>query len=60
MTTLNPVLRYCKPLLWTLLGLVLVSVLWVLKVEITYASNARHVPMQFRLQIHARPYNWKA
>jgi hypothetical protein len=60
MTTLNPVLRYRKRLLWMLLGLVLFSALWVLKVEITYASNARHVPTQFRLQMHARPYNWKA
>jgi len=60
MTTLNAGLRYRKRLLWTLLGVVLASVLWVLNVEITYESNARHVPTQFRLRTHARPYNWKA
>jgi hypothetical protein len=60
MTTLNPGLRYRKRLLWMLLGVVLASVLWVLNVEITYESNARHVPIQFRLRTHARPYNWKA
>ena len=60
MTTLNPGLRYRKRLLWMLLGVVLASVLWVLNVEITYESNARHVPIQFRLPTHARPHNWKA
>jgi hypothetical protein len=58
--TINPVLRYRKCLLWVLLGVVLASALWVLNVEITYQSNARHVPTQFRLRTHARPYNWKA
>ena len=57
---MNPVLRYWKRLLWMLLGVVLASALWVLNVEITYQSNARHVPTQFRLRAHARPYNWKA
>ena len=58
--TMNPVLRYRKRLLWMLLGVVLASALGVLNVEITYQSNARHVPAQFRLRTHARPYNWKA
>ena len=57
--TMNPVLCYRKRLLWVLLGVVLASALWVLNVEITYQSNARHVPTQFRLRTHARPYNWK-
>jgi hypothetical protein len=57
---MNPVLRCRKRLLWMLLGVVLASALWVLNVEITYQSNARHVPTQFRLRAHARPYNWKA
>ncbi|MGA3315817.1 MAG: hypothetical protein ABSC64_05190 [Candidatus Korobacteraceae bacterium] len=60
MTALNAVLRYRKRLLWMLLGVVVASALWVLNVEITYESNTRHVPTQFRLRTHARPYNWKA
>jgi hypothetical protein len=55
MTMLNGVLRYRKRLLWMLVAMVVASALWVLNVEITYESNARHVPMQFRLRTHARP-----
>ena len=39
MTTLKLVLRYRKCLLWTLLGVVLASALWMLKVEVTYQRN---------------------
>ena len=60
MTRLNPVLRYRKRLLWMLLGVVLASALWVLKVEVTYQRNVRQVPTQFWLRMHPRPYNWKA
>ena len=58
--TMNSVLRYRKRLLWTLLGIVLASALWMLNVEVTYQRNARHVPTHLRLRTHARPYNWKA
>jgi hypothetical protein len=58
--TMNPVLRYWKRLLWMLLGVVLASALWVLKVEVAYQRNVRQVPTQFWLRMHPRPYNWKA
>jgi hypothetical protein len=60
MTRLNPGLRYRKRLLWMLLGVVLASALWVLKVELTYERNVRGMPTNFQLRTHARPYNWKA
>ena len=60
MTTLKLVLRYRKCLLWTLLGVVLASALWMLRVEVTYQRNVRQVPTQFWLRMHPRPYNWKA
>jgi hypothetical protein len=59
MMTSNLVLRFRTRWLWILLGVGLASALWVLKVEITYQSNARHVPTQFRLRTYTRPYNWK-
>jgi hypothetical protein len=43
-----------------LLGVVLASALWVLKVEVAYQRNVRQVPTQFWLRMHPRPYNWKA
>jgi hypothetical protein len=43
-----------------LLGVVLASALWVLKVELTYERNVRGMPTNFQLRTHARPYNWKA
>jgi hypothetical protein len=60
MNMLDRLLRYRKRLLWMLLALAAVLALWVLKVEITYERNARHIPTQFRLRTHGRPYNWKA
>ena len=59
MTMLSLRLRYRKRLLWMLLAVVVASALWVLKVEITYQRNVRHLPTQFRLRTHERPYNWK-
>jgi hypothetical protein len=60
MTTLNLRPRYRKRLLWALLAVFVASAVWVLKVEITYQHNARHLPTQFRIRTHVRPYNWKA
>jgi hypothetical protein len=60
MTMLSLRLRYRRRLLWMLLAVVVASALWVLKVEITYQRNVRHLPTQFRLRTHERPYNWKA
>ena len=60
MTMLNLRLRYRKRLLWMLVAMVFASALWVLKVEIAYERNVRHIPTQFRLRTHGRPYNWKA
>ena len=60
MTILNRRLRYRERLLWMLVAMVVASALWVLKVEITYERNVRHIPAQFRLRTHGRPYNWKA
>ena len=60
MTRLNLGLRYRKRLLWMLLGVVLASALWVLKVELTYERNVRGMPTNFQLRTHGRPYNWKA
>lgn len=59
MTMLSLRLRYRGRLLWMLLAVVVASALWVLKVEITYQRNVRHLPTQFRLRTHERPYNWK-
>jgi hypothetical protein len=59
MTMLNLRLRYRRRLLWIALGMITASALWVLKVEITYERNVRHVPTQFRMRTHDRPYNWK-
>ncbi len=42
-----------------LLAVIVASALWVLKVEITYQRNVRHLPTQFRMRAHERPYNWK-
>ena len=53
-------MRYRKRLLWMLLGVVLASALWVLKVELTYERNVRGMPTNFQLRTHGRPYNWKA
>jgi hypothetical protein len=60
MTTSNTMLRYRKRLLWMLLAVVVASALWALKVEVTYQRNARHLPAQYRLRMHDRPFNWKA
>ena len=60
MTTLNTILRYRKRLLWMLLAVMVVSAVWVLKVEVAYQRNSRHLPAQYRLRMHGRPYNWKA
>lgn len=57
---LNRRVRYPKRLLWLLLAAVVASALWVLKVEVTYERNMRHMPTDFRLRHHARVYNWKA
>lgn len=59
MTMLNLRLRYRKRLLWMLLAIIAASALWVLQVEMTYERNVRHVPTQFRMRTHERPYNWK-
>ncbi len=59
MTILSLRLRYRRRLLWMLLAVVVASALWVLKVEITYQRNVRHLPTQFRLRTHERPHNWK-
>jgi hypothetical protein len=44
MTILNRRLRYQKRLLWMMVAMVVASALWVLKVEITYERNVRHIP----------------
>ena len=59
MTLLNRKLRYPKRLLWMLLAVVVVSAAWMLKVELTYQRNARHIPTNFRVRQHVRVYNWK-
>ena len=43
-----------------MLALVLLPALWVLKVEITYERNVRHIPAAFRRQRHAPTRLWKA
>ncbi len=45
---------------WVMLALVLPPALWVLKIEITYARNVRHIPAAFRLQHHPPTRMWKA
>ena len=45
---------------WVMLALVLLPALWVLKIEITYARNVRHIPAAFRPQQHAPTRLWKA
>lgn len=52
--------RLKKRVFWILLALVTVSALWVLKIEITYEHNVRHMPTDYRIR-HQRPtYVWKA
>jgi len=53
-------IRCSKRLLWVLLAFVIASALWVLKVELTYERNVRHIPTDFHLRQHARIYNWRA
>ena len=53
-------LRYKKTLLWMAVLLVLTSAFWVMKVEITYEQNVRHIPTDFRERNHARIYLWRA
>ena len=59
MTVLNLKLRYPKRLLWMFLAVVVSSAVWILKVELTYQRNVRHIPTDFRVHQHARIYNWK-
>jgi hypothetical protein len=60
MTTLNRLLRYRKRLLWMLLAVIVASGLWVLNLELTYERNVRHIPTNFLLRTHSKPYIWKA
>jgi hypothetical protein len=60
MMKLNLRSRHRKRLLWTLLALVVASAVWILNVVLTYERNVRHIPTQFRLRTHERPYNWRA
>jgi hypothetical protein len=59
MTLLNRKLRYPKRLLWMLLAVVVASAAWILKVELAYQRNVRHIPTDFRVRQHVRIYNWK-
>ncbi|HUI84226.1 MAG TPA: hypothetical protein VL240_08380 [Candidatus Binatia bacterium] len=43
-----------------LLAAVAVSVLWALRVEITYRRNVRHLPASFRFRRHVVTRLWKA
>jgi hypothetical protein len=43
-----------------MLALVLLPALWILKIEITYERNVRHMPAAFRLQRHTLTRLWKA
>jgi hypothetical protein len=54
-----PALRYRKRLLWMLLMAVATSVLWVLKVEVAYQHNVRHIPTKFQLRRHVPLTSWK-
>jgi hypothetical protein len=60
MMLLNRKVRYPKRLLWMLLAVVVASALWVLKVELTYERNVRHIPTSFRLRRHNSTNLWKA
>jgi len=40
--------------------LVLALVLWVLKVEVTYERNVRHIPTGFETRPHPALQMWKA
>lgn len=60
MMLLNRRVRYSKRLLWLLLAAIVASALWVLKVELAYERNVRHLPAEFHLRQHSRVYNWKA
>jgi hypothetical protein len=60
MTMLNLRLRYRKRLLWMLLAMIVTSGLWVLKVELTYERNVRHIPTNFHMRRHNSPLSWKA
>jgi hypothetical protein len=53
-------LRNRARLAWIVLALVLLPALWVLKVEVTYERNVRHIPAAFRWQHHAPTHLWKA
>lgn len=46
-------------LLWMLLAVLAASVLWMLKVEITYQRNIKHIPADFRERPHDVVYLWK-
>jgi hypothetical protein len=45
---------------WIVLALVLLPALWVLKIEVTYAHNVRHIPAAWRWQRHAPTRLWRA
>jgi len=53
-------LRYSKYLLWMIATVILAVGLWVLRVEITYERNVRHIPTDFHQRHHSTPTPWKA
>ena len=59
MTMSNSALRSRKRLLWMLLALVAASLLWVLKVEVAYQRNVRHIPTSFQLRRHVPLTSWR-
>ncbi len=59
MTPLDSTLRYQKRFLWILLAAAVVSVLWMVKVEIVYHRNVRHIPANFQLRYHQPPDLWR-
>ena len=52
-------MRKRKRVRWVMLALVLLPALWVLRIEITYAHNVRHIPAAFRPRRHASIRLWK-
>ncbi len=48
-----------RRLLWSILVLVLAAGAWILKVEITYERNVRHIPADFHLRYHSAVRIWK-
>lgn len=49
-----------KRVLWTLLAFAVISVLWMLKVEIIYRHNVNRIPALYQFSRHVVTRMWTA